>query len=45
MYDLLHDEGKAWLGEIVDAFNAGGYAEIAKKVAEDEAAVERDLAG
>ena len=42
--DLVDDAGKAWLDEIIEAVRAGGYEEIAKRVAVDEEAIERELA-
>lgn len=42
--DTLDDAGKAWLAEIIVAVRQGGYVELAKKFAEDEAAIEHELA-
>ena len=37
LYDAFDDEGRAWLDEIVCAFNRGGYTEAVEAFLVDEA--------
>jgi hypothetical protein len=39
--ELLDDPGKAWLEDVVDAFNAGGYEQAVEVFLADEAAIQR----
>jgi len=38
LYDAFDDAGRAWLDEVVDAFNHGGYTEAVQALLADEEA-------
>jgi hypothetical protein len=45
LYDVFDDEGRAWLDEVVRAFNEGGYTEAVDAFLTDEAAAPGALDG
>jgi len=38
LYDAFDDAGRAWLDQVVDAFNHGGYTEAVQALLADEEA-------